>query len=132
MKARRAKEGEPGPERRIAELEAENARLREAADKALRRSEARLARALEAGRMGDWEWNLKTGEVIRSENLLGVLNLPPDLPHDIEAAIELIHPDDRERVQETIEAAVAGDGSFDMRYRILDREGATRRAREAG
>ena len=55
--------------RRLRTANGELARLCEAANE----NEERLRLALEAGHMGNWDWNILTGEVITSDNLGAVL-----------------------------------------------------------
>ena len=44
---------------------------------AMRRNEARLRFALDAGRMGTWDWDLGTQRVVWSDNLPAIHGLPP-------------------------------------------------------
>ena len=58
--------------------ERDGAERRGASDFArLQMSEGRLRLALDAGRMGAWDWNLTTGRFEWSENLEGLYGLPP-------------------------------------------------------
>src|SRR5690606_16609979 len=50
---------------------------REVAEAALRESEERLALALQAGRMGAWEWDIQAGVVHWSETLEQIHGLEP-------------------------------------------------------
>ena len=50
---------------------------RKRSEEALRRSEERLRLALDAGRMGTWDWDIRTNEVVWSDNLEAILGLPP-------------------------------------------------------
>jgi PAS domain S-box-containing protein len=51
---------------------------------------------------------------------------------DVSWGTELIHPGDRERVRESVEAAVAGDEAFELNYRIRTAAGETRWVHEHG
>ncbi|WP_207540878.1 sensor histidine kinase [Sabulicella rubraurantiaca] len=66
---------------------------------ALRESEERLRLAQEAGDVGLWDWDLRTGKVFWSDVYRRIWNVPPELT---EPSLELfsasIHPDDRDRV----------------------------------
>ena len=53
---------------------------RKQAENALRESEERLRLALDAAQMGQWEWNIITGEFVCSEKSLALYGLPPDTP----------------------------------------------------
>ncbi|MET0293411.1 MAG: HWE histidine kinase domain-containing protein [Phenylobacterium sp.] len=62
---------------------------------ALRESEARLRLAQEAGSVGAYEWNLKTGELYASDVARRLWGVPLDQPVTMAYAVTLIHPDDR-------------------------------------
>lgn len=108
----------PAVEREL--REAEVRRARRAADEALRESEQRLKLALEAGRMGAWQRNLKTGEMTWSPITQEIYGLKPGefrgTFHEFE---RLVHPEDRERVLEAITRAIAGRGPFQVEFRII-------------
>ncbi len=79
----------------------------------------RLQLSLEAGRMGFWDWNLSTNEVIRSDNLAEIYGVSPgQLDRTFESSLNLIHPEDRERVKEAIAQAVAKNTPYSLEFRI--------------
>lgn len=83
------------------------------------KTQERLQLSLEAGRMGFWDWNLSTNEVIRSENLAEIYGVSPgQLEQTFESSLNLIHPEDRERVQEAIAQAVAENTPYSLEFRI--------------
>src|SRR5437762_357292 len=100
----------------IAERDA--AEARRAADYgALQVSEERLRLALEAGRLGVWDWNVGTGQVQWSGNLEPIHGLPRgDFAGTLEGFQALVHPDDRARVNEAIRRALE-EGSGDIEFR---------------
>jgi PAS domain S-box-containing protein len=67
---------------------------KQAAD-ALRESESRLRLAQEAGVVGAYEWNLRTGELFASGVAKRLWGLAEDATLTIERAVAMIHPDDR-------------------------------------
>jgi PAS domain S-box-containing protein len=94
------------------------------AEEALRQSEGRLRLALEAGRMGVWDWNIRTNEVTWSDNLEAIHGLAPGtFGGTLEAFQQLIHPDDRELVRRAIARALAEQSSYDMEFRIVRPDG---------
>ena len=100
----------------IAERDA--AEARRAADYgALQVSEERLRLALDAGRLGVWDWNVGTGQVQWSENLEPMYGLPRGrFPGTLEGFQALVHPDDRARVDEAIRRALEeGSGYIEFR-----------------
>ncbi|MGE3275892.1 MAG: ATP-binding protein [Vicinamibacterales bacterium] len=91
-------------------------------------SETRLAGALDAIDEGVWEW-ASDGRTERLwvsgrwSKLLGFAS--EDLPADIAAWLECVHPDDRSRIEAAHERAVKEPpGLFDERYRMRKRDGA--------
>jgi PAS domain S-box-containing protein len=86
--------------------------------------EQRLRLALEAGRMGVWDWNVRTGAVAWSENLEAIHGLPAGtFPGTFEGFQTLVHPDDRAVVERAIGAALAG-GAYDLEFRTARPDGA--------
>lgn len=93
---------------------------RSAAYERLRRAEEKLHLALEAGRMGVWEWDMATGRVKWSPTLEAIHGLAPgSFPGTFEAYQSDIHPDDKERVLQAIHLVLEGNGDVDLLYRIV-------------
>lgn len=87
---------------------------------ALETSGARLRLALEAGRLGVWDWNIPSGKVEWSDNLEALHGLPAGgFPGTFEGFDQLVHPDDRERVARTIRDALAERGSYELDMRVV-------------
>jgi PAS domain S-box-containing protein len=94
--------------------------LRRQAEQALRENEHRLRLALEAGKMGTWEWRIATGEVIWSPGLEAIHGLAPGtFPGTFEAYQKDIHPEDREQVLQAISRTVETGKDHLIVYRIL-------------
>ena len=84
----------------------------------LEEAHERLRLAMEAGRMGTWEWNIKTNEISWSETLEEIHGLAPGtFDGSFESFTSDIHPEDRERVFETIQNSLQS-GSHELDYRI--------------
>lgn len=99
-----------------------NARLFEAE----RRSREHLVLALEAGQMGTWEWESATGRVIWSPQLEAIRGLAPGaFPQTFEATFRDIHPDDVERVKQTISQSFER-GLHHIEYRVIRPDGQIR------
>lgn len=93
---------------------------RRRAEVALRDSESRLRFALEAGRMGTWEWSIRSGRMVWSPNLEVIHGLQPGtFPGTFEAYAHDMHPDDRDAVLASIRRAVARNIEHHMEYRII-------------
>ncbi|MBW4486814.1 MAG: PAS domain-containing protein [Trichocoleus desertorum ATA4-8-CV12] len=93
---------------------------RQQAEIALIESEARLNLALDATRMGTWDWHAATDQVnwsTRCERLFGLESGSfPGAYADFEA---YLHPEDRELVRQAVERAVALRQNFSYQYRIF-------------
>jgi PAS domain S-box-containing protein len=93
---------------------------RKRADRAIRESEERLRRALEAAAMGWWEWDIETGEVRWSDNFEQIHGLPRGaIEGTFEAILRLVHPDDRAFWQEAVERAVAEKSDYGFEFRVV-------------
>ncbi len=98
-------------------LESETRRNR--AEAALRRSEADLQLALEAGRLGDWGWNILTGEVSWSARCKALYGLPPETVMTYERFLERVHPEDRTRIDAALKATVANRAEYEVEKRAV-------------
>lgn len=91
---------------------------RQKADTDLRESERRLRLALEAGRMGVWEWNLRTNKVNSSESLEQLHGLTRGTFDGTFAGLQrLIHPSDREMMARAIQQAIEEGTGYDIEFR---------------
>ncbi|NLS92541.1 MAG: PAS domain S-box protein [Planctomycetaceae bacterium] len=97
---------------------------RRKAEQALRQSEERLRLALQGGRMGTWEWQMDTGQVIWSPELAEIHGLRPGtFEGTLEAMQRRTHPEDRDRVTAAVEQALGEGGDWHVEYRIIRPDG---------
>jgi PAS domain S-box-containing protein len=100
---------------------------RKQADAALRQREKQLAESQRIGRIGSWEHNLTTGEVVWSDELFRLLGLDPRKdPPDFKLFFEAIHPDDRPALKKAIDETVKTGKHFSIDYRLILKDGTTR------
>jgi PAS domain S-box-containing protein len=93
---------------------------RKRAQAALADSEERLKIALEAGRMGTWDWDMHAGSVRWSESLERIHGLEPGaFGGTFEHFQDDMHPEDRARVLASIEAAMHEGRDYAIDYRIV-------------
>lgn len=93
---------------------------------ALRNSEQRFLRALEATEDGVWEWNILDNEVFMSTRwceIIGYSADDPELPHTYSSWEERIHPDDLAKVRRTLSDHLEKDTEYDVEYRHRHRSG---------
>lgn len=89
------------------------------ANRQLRESEERLRLALQAARMGVWEWELNSGLVYCSPEVAGLAGLPPGtLGNSYQSFLELVDPRDRFAVHRAAQRAVREEGNFDVEFRL--------------
>jgi PAS domain S-box-containing protein len=90
-------------------------------------AERRLRVALEAGRMGTWQWTMVTGELKWSPGLEAIHGYAPGtFPSTFDAFQGEIHPDDRDRTLTAITEAVREGRDHHIEYRIVRGDGTMR------
>jgi PAS domain S-box-containing protein len=83
----------------------------------LHESEARLRTALLAGRLGTWELDVARGTLTASPPFKALFGYPSRATLSYSDIIASIHPDDRRRVQETIQRTIEVGGDFALDHR---------------
>jgi PAS domain S-box-containing protein len=97
---------------------------RKRAEEALRQSEERLRLALDAGGMGTWDRDIRTDEVVWSDNLEAIFGLPTgSFDGTREGFLRLIHPADRKLVERAIDRSIEEQSGFKVEYRIARQDG---------
>ena len=105
---------------------------RKQAEEALRLANARLDLAVRGSNIGIWEFDMPDGAVERSRahffNVWEQLNLDrPESPPGFAAVMALVHPDDRERLEQSIRAYLSGETSeFEVEHRARRKDGSYR------
>ncbi|NIV51252.1 MAG: PAS domain-containing protein [Gammaproteobacteria bacterium] len=94
-------------------------RRRRCAEKTLRESENRLKTAQRIARMGDWTWNITTGEVTWSDEFFKVFELARQNATSNLDYQALIHPDDKATVDTRINAALHDNVPYRLDYRLV-------------
>jgi formate hydrogenlyase transcriptional activator len=100
-----------------------NALARKRADQALRENEARLNLATEGGGAGLWILELDTQKVWVSQQTRELFHFAPDEEVFYKRFFEVIHPDDRERVNQEVQQALHSSETFLSDFRILVPDG---------
>jgi len=95
-------------------------------DRALRESEERMRVATEAVNLGIWEWDLSKDEIWATNARRALLGLPASGTIALEDFISRLHPDDRGRVQRTMDDAIHTGEDFDSEYRLILPDGIVR------
>jgi PAS domain S-box-containing protein len=81
----------------------------------------RMRMALDASLTGIWDWDLVTGEVHLDERVRALWGLPDDAPSNFEIFRNALHPDDKNRTRESVEAAFDPGrvGDYEAEYRVI-------------
>ena len=96
-------------------------------ESALRAAESRLSLALEAGRIGTWEWSPAQGRLVWDDRQLELFGLTPDqFDGCVETFLKLVHPDDRERLRAETERQAGSYGRSRNEFRIVRPDGSIR------
>jgi len=96
-------------------------------EKMLRKSEARLAKAQQIAHLGNWNWEIATGELHWSDEIYRIFGLTPQgLQTTYQAFLNSIHPNDRELVKEAIDDALYKNKLYDIDHRIIRPDGSER------
>jgi len=97
----------------------------------LRLSAVRLEEAQRTAQMGSWETNLVTTQVVWSDELCRLFEIPPEVIREgrdqVQAAlVERIHPDDRAKYEEAIAQSTHQNARYDIEFRIRLCDGSQR------
>jgi diguanylate cyclase (GGDEF)-like protein/PAS domain S-box-containing protein len=87
---------------------------------ALLRSEARLGLAQRIAKIGNWEWQPKTGQFSASSELCRLMGIrPQDFGGTLDAFLEAVAADDRDRVETALKRILTDRTPCDIDHRIL-------------
>lgn len=88
---------------------------RRKAEDDLEEARARLQLALDSADMGIWSWDCTTGLVTWSSGTFRIYGVDPGAaPSGLDAAIESVHPEDRDGIHETLRAILTGNDGDDF------------------
>ena len=94
---------------------------------ALAEAAERLQLALEGGRLGTYDHDLRTGRNVWSDRMRRLFGLGPGDPMPVGPMwLDHVHPEDRERVLDTMRQAAARGGPYELEYRTRSADGVER------
>ncbi len=107
---------------------------RRRAEEALRRSLETYARAEAIAHIGSWDWDILTGELRWSDEIYRIFGLTPQsFGATYQAFLDTIHPGDRQRVIDAVNASVAdADVPYSIEHRVVRPDGQVRHVHEQG
>jgi PAS domain S-box-containing protein len=100
---------------------------RKRVEAALRRSEANLAEGQRISHTGSWAWNASSGAIFSSQELLRIFGLEAmTTPPTHETFLQVIHPEDQERIRQAFDGATQSRADYEAEYRVVRADGALR------
>src|SRR5258708_38310326 len=92
----------------------------------LRRSEAYLAEAQRMSHTGSFGWSVLSGEIYWSEETYKIFEYDRAVKPMLELVFQRIHPDDRDRLQQTLDRASEARANLDFGHRLLMPDGSVK------
>jgi PAS domain S-box-containing protein len=92
----------------------------------LKLSSERLAQATNTASIGIWEWDLKTNELFWDERMFDIYGMMPREAVPLENWLEVVHPDDVGKLQESLRETVAENRHGPIEIRITRQDNALR------
>lgn len=89
------------------------------AEQALRESEERLKAAQSLVNLGCWDWDLKTGKQVWSNETYRIFGIDSSIEPSRALFEKLIHPDDLEQTIATTKAGIKSGVDFNYEFRIV-------------
>ncbi|AXK40113.1 EAL domain-containing protein [Crenobacter cavernae] len=108
-------------------------RQSEAFERALGQSEERLNLAVSGSDYGIWDWNIADGSVYYSPRVKTLLGLAEhELEGTFQAFLDRLHPEDTAPTLDAVNRHLAGEGAYDVEYRLRTHTGEYRWFRARG
>jgi two-component system cell cycle sensor histidine kinase/response regulator CckA len=100
---------------------------RKRAEEKLIQSERQLAEAQQLAHVGNWNWDLQSNTLTWSDEHYRMFGLQPqEFTPSYQALLEYVHPQDRDRVTETVERSLKTLEPFSYHIRVIQPNGEVR------
>lgn len=100
---------------------------RKRAEMNLFRSQAFLTEAQRLTHTGSWSWAPDSGDLKWSIETFRIFGLDPaETKLSVEVFLQLVHPEDRSRVEDSLYGALVGRMNFEVEYRIILTDGSVK------
>ena len=97
---------------------------KEMAEEALLESQHRLDMAIEGAHLGIWEWDVSRNTIVYNDFFANLLGYEPGaLNCTTEQYLQLVHPEDRLRMNQELRQRTVKTGIFELEYRFRDQRG---------
>ncbi|PYL78065.1 MAG: hypothetical protein DMF27_04735 [Verrucomicrobia bacterium] len=99
----------------------------QASEAALHESEERINLVSNAANLGLWVWDIRNDELWVTEKWRRLLGFAESEPVSFDRVLQVVHPEDRERMKQLVQHAFEGSGGeYENEYRITRPDGSTR------
>jgi len=99
----------------------------------LQRSRQQLREAQRLAQIGSWELDIAGNRLFWSEELYRIFEMDPkDGPGDYKRFLQIVHPEDRERVDQAYRNALRNREPYEVEHRMITTDGHVRQIRERG
>jgi len=92
----------------------------------LERNEELYKQAQKLTHIGNWTWDVETGVIKYSDELLRIYGLKPNEEMNFDKAIKLVHPDDLEKVNESLNYSLKTHKPHEIQFRVIRADGEER------
>jgi PAS domain S-box-containing protein len=99
---------------------------RKRAEESLCQSETYLAEAQRLSRTGSFGWNVSSGEIYWSEETYKIFEYDRAVKPTLELVIRRVHPEDRDRLEQTLDRASEARAHLDFEHRLLMPDGSVK------
>lgn len=83
--------------------------------------------------LGSWELHHQTGHLWWSDETYRIFGLAPEeVTPSVDYFMSIVHPDDKEKVEEELNKSMTGCGGYAVDHRIVRRDGGVRHVQERG
>jgi PAS domain S-box-containing protein len=99
---------------------------RRIAEAALRESEQQMALAANAAELAMWMWDISRDEVWTTDKGRALFGFAQSEEINLARFLDTLHPEDRERVRQTVANALNGTDEYESEFRVVSPAGQTR------
>jgi PAS domain S-box-containing protein len=92
----------------------------------LRSSEMLLAETQRLAKIGSWEWDVRKGTVFWSDEVYRIYGLPVGSEITLDTYMDRVHPDDVDRVRQTVDHTMQTHEPFAYNHRVTTPDGQTK------
>ena len=98
----------------------------QASEAALHESEARINLVTNAANLGLWLWNIRDDKLWVTEKWRWLFGFAESGPVNFDRLLQVVHPEDRERMKQLVQQMFEHGGEYENEYRITRPDGSTR------